>query len=144
MQTIKITYGGETAILTCDMTSASAPLRVDGDATPYQTADARHRVPLAVALACRTVWPEADWPVIPAIGSVDPDAVLVGEAWDEMEYETLGDLVLCESADGWSLHAPGSSDEDISSGDAPYLASGTGEPTEADYERARAALAARG
>lgn len=89
MHTIKITYGNETAILTCNLADASAPLRVDGDATPYQTADARHRVSLAVALACRTVWPEVDWPVIPATGSVDPDAVLVGEAWDEMVYETV-------------------------------------------------------
>jgi hypothetical protein len=39
------------------------------------------------------------------------------------------DLVLCESDTGdggWSLHAPGSTDEQIASGDAPYLASGTG------------------
>ena len=89
MQTIKIIHNDETAILTCNLADASAPLRVDGDATPYQTADARHRVSLAVALACRTVWPESDWPVIPATGSVDPGAVLVGEAWDEMEYETI-------------------------------------------------------
>lgn len=51
------------------------------------------------------------------------------------------DLVLCQSADGWSLHAPGSTDEDIASGDAPYLASGDGEPTEADYADAIAKLA---
>lgn len=39
------------------------------------------------------------------------------------EY-TADDLVLCESADGWSLHAPGSTDDDIASGDAPALADG--------------------
>jgi hypothetical protein len=57
-----------------------------------------------------------------------------------MTIETYG-LVLCESRDGWSLHAPGSSDDDIASGDAPYLASGAGEPTQADYDAAREALA---
>lgn len=37
-------------------------------------------------------------------------------------------LVLCRSDagdGGWSLHAPGTTDEDIASGEAPYLASGT-------------------
>jgi hypothetical protein len=50
-------------------------------------------------------------------------------------------LVLCESADGWSLHAPGSTDDEIGCGDAPALASGPwpegdreGVPTDADYE----------
>lgn len=43
-------------------------------------------------------------------------------------YVESPDLVLCESADGWSLHAPGSTDEQIASGDAPPLASG--EPLE--------------
>ncbi len=56
------------------------------------------------------------------------------------EY-TAADLVLCESADGWSLHAPGSTDEDIANGDAPYLVSGEGEPSDADYEAALALLA---
>lgn len=32
--------------------------------------------------------------------------------------------VSCESADGWSLHAPGSTDEQIASGDAPALVTG--------------------
>lgn len=48
--------------------------------------------------------------------------------------------VLCQSADGWSLHAPGSTDEAIASGDAPYLVRGPGEPTAADYAAARALL----
>lgn len=58
-------------------------------------------------------------------------------------------LVLCRSDQGdggWSLHAPGSSDEDIATGDAPYLASGPAEfdaaavewdrPNAADYAAA--------
>lgn len=40
------------------------------------------------------------------------------------EEATSNELVICESADGWSLHAPGSTDEQIASGDAPPLADG--------------------
>jgi hypothetical protein len=58
------------------------------------------------------------------------------------------DFVICESADGFSLHAPGSSDEAIANGDAPYLIS---EPWPDDehiipdsaYAAARAELARR-
>lgn len=56
---------------------------------------------------------------------------------------TAADLVLCESADGWSLHAPGSTDAQIASGDAPYLVSGEGVPTDSDYSEALRILAAR-
>lgn len=45
----------------------------------------------------------------------------------------MSDVVLCESADGWSLHAPGSTDEAIACGDAPALVTGEGEPTDLDY-----------
>jgi hypothetical protein len=41
--------------------------------------------------------------------------------------------VLCQSADGWSLHAPGSTDEQIASGDAPPIITGAGEPDRIDY-----------
>ena len=51
-------------------------------------------------------------------------------------------LILCQSADGWSLHAPRSSDEDIAEGDAPPLLSGPGYPTQADYDAAAARLEA--
>lgn len=54
------------------------------------------------------------------------------------------DLVLCQSPDGWSLHAPGSTDEDIACGDAPYLVSGPGRgPKKADYDAALAELSRR-
>jgi len=58
------------------------------------------------------------------------------------EY-TARDLVLCESPDGWSLHAPGSTDEEIAQGDAPYLVSGAGRPSKADYARALEVLKGR-
>jgi len=57
-------------------------------------------------------------------------------------YEAT-DLVLCESADGWSLHAPGSSDDEIAAGDAPYLVSGEDEPSADDYREALRVLSAR-
>lgn len=61
------------------------------------------------------------------------------------------DLVLVRSDTGdggWSLHAPGSTDDDIASGDAPYLLSGNAKmingvwsrPNEQDYEQALAVL----
>lgn len=65
-------------------------------------------------------------------------------------------LVLCRSDQGdggWSLHAPGATDEQIASGDAPALAEGDAEmdddgewnaPTAADYDAAARAYAARG
>lgn len=55
----------------------------------------------------------------------------------------LRSLVLCTSPDGWSLHAPGSTDEQIASGDAEYLASGYGEPTDDDVAEALHVLTLR-
>ena len=53
---------------------------------------------------------------------------------------TAADLVLCRSDmgdDGWSLHAPGSTDEDIATGEALALVTGTSRrPTDADYAAA--------
>lgn len=53
------------------------------------------------------------------------------------------DFVICRSRDGWSLHAPGATDEEIAAGDAPYLVCGPGEPVAADYEEARRVLRER-
>ena len=79
-KTIKITYAGETAILTCDLAQASAPLVVNGSSTPYQTANARHDTARAVLLACKDAWPETQWPSEPTDGD---------EAWDEVEYKPV-------------------------------------------------------
>jgi hypothetical protein len=53
----------------------------------------------------------------------------------------MAGLILCTTSTGWSLHAPGSSDEDIASGVAAPLASGDGRPEALDYEHAQIALA---
>ena len=66
----------------------------------------------------------------------------------------MNEFVLCRSDrgdGGWSLHAPGSTDEDIASGDAPPLICGTSlmvgqrwqRPDADDYVGAEEALAAR-
>lgn len=70
------------------------------------------------------------------------------------EWYTASDLVLCRSDTGdggWSLHAPDADDEDVASGDAPAIISGTAErdsagewsrPTAEDYALARHHLCA--
>jgi hypothetical protein len=52
-----------------------------------------------------------------------------------------GDLVLCRSDcgdGGWSLHPAGSTDEQIASGDAPVLVSGTAQWADGDWDRPNA------
>lgn len=49
---------------------------------------------------------------------------------------TKNDLILCQTADGWSLHAPHSTDDEIASGEAPYILCGEGRPTAQDYDAA--------
>lgn len=68
-----------------------------------------------------------------------PADLVSSVTWDKPE----SDLVLCLSSTGWSLHAPGASDEDIREGDAPPLASGDGRPTAGDYQAAAEKLAQR-
>lgn len=65
-----------------------------------------------------------------------------------------GPFVLCRSDlgdGGWSLHTPGTTDDDIAAGDPGYLVSGNAQmqrngewsrPNEADYKAAEAAFAA--
>src|SRR5690606_5410623 len=62
--------------------------------------------------------------------------------------EIRGKLVVCESPDGYSIHAPGSTDEQIASGDAPPLVSGPWTDDEhvvpaSAFDRARLVLAIR-
>ena len=90
MTTIRVSFGSgsDTITVTCNLAEASAPICIDGEATQYQTASARHRVDLAVALACRVAWPEIEWPSVPATGSIPADWPEDNcEAWDAMSYE---------------------------------------------------------
>lgn len=70
---IRITYCGETVIMSWDGSQASAPIVVDGQPTGRQTADARHRTAEAVRIAAAHVWPDQDW----------SDG---GEAWSDLAY----------------------------------------------------------
>lgn len=49
---------------------------------------------------------------------------------------TAADMVKCVSPDGWSFHAPASTDEQIADGSAPYITCGDGTATKADRQAA--------
>jgi len=74
-----------------------------------------------------------------------------GRIWypdEDAAAEIWGELVVCESADGYSIHTPGSSDEEIASGDAPPLVTGPWIDDEhiipeSAFDAARRALAVR-
>ena len=84
---IEIEWGGESATVTED---SDGTLRVDGRAIGDQMQGrARHRADLAVAIAAAYVWPEGDWPQVPATGSIPSDWADGSEAWDEMSYTTI-------------------------------------------------------
>jgi hypothetical protein len=88
MTNVRIKFGGETVTMSWNGGEASAPIQVDGEEIGHRSADARHRTALAVALACRHRWPEADWPTIPATGPVSDDWCDGSDAWAEVAYET--------------------------------------------------------
>jgi hypothetical protein len=83
METIEITFSGESVRMECDLTQASALIRIDGRASQYRTADARHRTDWAVLLVARETWPEARWPADPRNGR---DEIAENEAWDALGY----------------------------------------------------------
>jgi hypothetical protein len=88
--TVKIKYGSNTIVMSWDGAQASAPILVNGEPTQYQTADARHRTQLAVALACLVAWPDVEWPAVPSVGSIDLGHWAEdNEAWDDVSYETV-------------------------------------------------------
>ena len=77
---------------------------------------------------------------------------IITEPYDGSRVRNLV-LVRSDAGDGgWSLHAPGSSDEQIASGYAPCLVSGTAiciggtwdRPAEADYQLATTRLHSTG
>lgn len=95
MTAVRITYLNNTVTMTWDGSDATAPILVDGVQTGRRTASARHRTPLAVAIACRHAWPEILWPEVPEVGAI-PDnwsSSDGGSAWDEVEYETLDETL---------------------------------------------------
>ena len=70
-------------------------------------------------------------------------ALVVRDGACDVLIQRQGDLVLCRSDcgdGGWSLHPAGSTDEQIASGDAPVLVSGTAQwdDDEGDWDRPNA------
>ncbi len=88
MTNVRIKVGSNTSIMSWDGANASAPISVDGQSTPFRTADARHRTPDAVRLICGYLFGP--------IYDTDEDALADGRQpgideiviWDHVEYET--------------------------------------------------------
>ena len=71
---------------------------------------------------------------------------VVGDDGSDMEAEEVNvtdthGMVLVQTPDGFSIHAPGASDDDIANGDVHYLESGPGLPTQRHYDTAARRLA---
>ena len=67
--------------------------------------------------------------------------VVVRDGASDVLIQRQGDLGLCRSDcgdGGWSLHPAGATDEQIASGDAPVLVSGTAQWVDGDWDRPNA------
>lgn len=73
--------GQKVATMTADFAQASSPLLLDGDSTPYQVADARHRPLLAAELLLSWCWSQGG-----ALCPMDGDGDPVGEIEIKDEY----------------------------------------------------------
>lgn len=80
MDSVRMTWAPE---------QASAPIRLDGGSTQYQTADSAHKIDRAVRLMCKLAWPDV------AAESWEEG----GEAWDAVSYEPVRDDILAALAD---------------------------------------------
>ena len=98
-------------------------------------------------------WPvvDPDTLTVTAISDGDDDELVLADIVDgrvvvrngasDVLIQRQGDLVLVRSDTGdggWSLHPAGSTDEQIASGDAPYLGSGTAQWVDGDWDRPNA------
>ena len=87
---VEIQVGSDKMVMEWDGAQAGSPITVDGECTPYQTADARHRVGDAVRLVCGYLYgPVYDTArdARRAGRSVGVDNIVI---WDDVSYETLG------------------------------------------------------
>lgn len=85
---ILITYGDSKITMEWDGAQASAPILIDGESTPYQTADARHSTGAAVRLAAEYAWGRVydTWEAARAAGHDDDSQIVV---WDDLAYEAI-------------------------------------------------------
>ena len=73
MKTVTIRVGkGEPMFMTWDPTQSAAPIKLDGQETGFQTADAKHSTKQAVRLVLRA--------------PCAADGVSVDDVWDDVEY----------------------------------------------------------
>ena len=117
--------------------------KVGDDQYDYRVEEGRVQLLHSAAVEPRSDWIPADrW--LGFLASHWPRKVTpFTRSSSQGELFPLPDLVLCTSPDGWSFHAPGSTDEDIASGDALYLVAATGTPRAGDYYNALRVLSAR-
>lgn len=98
-----------------------------GNGRPYSDAVMKRRDSIVrIALVHMGFDPEdADFGTYYEEGSArDIVARFVKKDDESRNAPTNNEFVVCSTADGYSLHAPGSTDEDIADGSAPALASG--------------------
>lgn len=94
MDNIYVTIRGEEHIVSGDFAQAASPLCIDGDSTPHQVADARHRREIAVAI-CLAHIGAAHLPTCPT--GMTPDVwkakVSSGDYpdWGDVSYRTATD-----------------------------------------------------
>lgn len=76
--------GEQVATMTADFAQASSPLLLDGDSTPYQVADARHRKHEAAELLLGWAWsqggPLCEMEDGEPVGEVTVEEVVAAEA----------------------------------------------------------------
>ena len=114
---------------TADEAIANARREAQAPDAQFQTA------PVSETLA--TYIEHAGWDLSRSFALVGGFLVDTTHVDDDVEF------VRCDSDlgdGGWSLHAPGATDEEIAEGTAPALVSGTGAITRDDYDLARAQL----
>mgnify|MGYP001284774655 CR=1 FL=1 len=73
--TYQINVDGEpVATMTADFAQASSPILMDGESTPYQVADARHRKIVAAEMLLQNVWLNGG-----AVCEIDEDGDIIGD-----------------------------------------------------------------
>jgi hypothetical protein len=88
-ETVRIHYGGATMTMTWAGACPGAPILLDGRATQYQTADARHSTDCAVRLVCGLAFGRVYETRAAAEDDdcdVDADGLCV---WDDVAYDVM-------------------------------------------------------
>ena len=83
---ISVRCGTDESILEWDGAQAAAPIIVDGEATRWQTADARHSLARAVRLVCADLWgPVYETEANAKAAGREPGVDMI-TIWDDVEY----------------------------------------------------------